>query len=171
MAEEKKGLFKRFFEKVSNWFSPDEDEDEYDEEYEEDAQEEVEEEAVVKTEKPQPKPTKKESTPRKNDDAKSINIRIIKPGDDKSAITTILDSLKGNQVVVVNFEETRSDIRASFADAFAGATYVLGAKYTKLSENTFVLAPNNVSVSPLIAEMAEAASNDSDAPKSYFGSF
>ena len=39
MAEEKKGLFKRFFEKVSNWFSPDEDEDEYDEEYEEDAQE------------------------------------------------------------------------------------------------------------------------------------
>ena len=170
MAEEKNGLFKRLMDKVSNWFSPDEDEDEYEEEYEDVSQEE-EEETVVKTEKPQPKAVKKETAPRKNDDAKSINIRIIKPGDDKSAITTILDSLKGNQVVVVNFEETRNDIRTSFADAFAGATYVLGAKYTQLSEHTFVLAPNNVSVSPLIAEMAEAVSNDSEASRTYFGGF
>ena len=100
-----------------------------------------------------------------------MNIKIIKPGDDKSAITTILDSLKSNQVVVVNFEETRNDIRASFADAFFGAKYVLGANYSKLSESAYVLAPKNVSVSPLIAEMAEAQVENPGTKKTYFGNF
>ncbi len=156
MSEEKKGLWNS----LKDYFSQED----------EDADESYEEEEVPATEVKTHTSAKKESKNVKVDDVKNINIKIIKPGDDKSAITTILDSLKNNQVVVVNFEETRNDIRASFSDAFFGATYVLNANYTKLSESTYVLAPKNVAVSPLIAGMAEAADAKSST-KEYFGSF
>lgn len=157
MSEEKKSLWGS----IKEYFSQDESESSYEEE-------DVSAAAENKPASPSPK---KEAKNVKTDDVKNINIKIIKPGDDKSAITTILDSLKNNQVVVVNFEETRNDIRASFSDAFFGATYVLNANYTKLSESTYVLAPKNVAVSPLIAGMADAASEENNAKKEYFGSF
>lgn len=158
MSEEKKGLWGS----IKDYFSQ---EDESEGSYEE-------EEVVVASEaKTTSTSSKKEAKNTKADDVKNINIKIIKPGDDKSAITTILDSLKNNQVVVVNFEETRMDIRASFSDAFFGATYVLNANYTKLSESTYVLAPKNVAVSPLIAGMAEASAEETSSKKEYFGSF
>lgn len=157
MSEEKKSLWGS----IKEYFSQDESESSYEEE----------DVSAVAENKPASPSPKKETKNVKTDDVKNINIKIIKPGDDKSAITTILDSLKNNQVVVVNFEETRSDIRASFSDAFFGATYVLNANYTKLSESTYVLAPKNVAVSPLIAGMADAASEENNAKKEYFGSF
>ncbi len=158
MSEEKKGLWGS----IKDYFSQ---EDESEASYEE------EEVAVASEAKTASTSIKKETKSTKTDDVKNINIKIIKPGDDKSAITTILDSLKNNQVVVVNFEETRMDIRASFSDAFFGATYVLNANYTKLSESTYVLAPKNVAVSPLIAGIAEASAEETLSKKEYFGSF
>ncbi len=163
MAEEKKS----FFNKVAGWFAPDEDDIEVDGDYEE----VDEDEEVVKPEKPMVKSVKKEMRQTRPEDVKALNIKIIKPGDDKSAVTTILDNLKSGKVVVVNFEETRHDIRASFSDAFFGATYVLNANYSKLSESAYVLAPNNVSVSPLIAEMADNGSEKTSNNKTYFGNF
>jgi FtsZ-interacting cell division protein YlmF len=156
MSEEKKGLWNS----LKDYFSQED----------EDADEAYEEEEVPAADVKPHVSSKKESKVSKVNDVKNINIKIIKPGDDKSAITTILDSLKSNQVVVVNFEETRNDIRTSFSDAFFGATYVLNANYTKLSESTYVLAPKNVAVSPLIAGMAESA-DKTTASKEYFGSF
>jgi FtsZ-interacting cell division protein YlmF len=157
MAEEKKGLIGS----IKDFFSQEEDEDEASYEEEEVSAAESKPVSTFKKESKNSKPA---------DDVKNINIKIIKPGDDKSAITTILDSLKNNQVVVVNFEETRIDIRASFSDAFFGATYVLNANYTKLSESTYVLAPKNVAVSPLIAGIAES-SQENKSNNEYFGSF
>lgn len=158
MAEEKKG----FFGAVKGFLSQDDD---IDESYEE----EVSEPIVTKTSSTS---SKKESKTAKVDEIKNINIKTIKPGDDKGAVATILDSLKNNQVVIVNYEDTRPDIRASFSDAFFGATYVLDAKYTKISETTYSLAPKNVSVSPLIAGMADSSSDDeANHKKEYFDKF
>ncbi len=166
MSEEKKGIFGS----VKNFFSPDPDDEMENEDYEEE-ENEAEYEAPKAKEPFKSSSLKKETKSQKADDLKNLNIRIIKPGDDKTAVTTILDSLKNNQVVVVNFEETRLDVRSSFADAFFGAAYVLNAKYSKLSETTYVLAPKSVSVSPLIAEMAGSSSEETKGTKTYFGSF
>ncbi len=160
MAEEKKGLLDSF----KGLFMQDEENDGADE-----TEVVAENNETVKNSS---KTIKKDTGSAKLEDAKSINIKIIKPGDDKSNVTTILDSLKNNQVVMVNFEDTRPEIRASFADAFFGATYVLGANYTKLSESSYILAPKNVAVSPLITEAAssEPEVNTNSNTRSYFGS-
>ncbi len=167
MSEEKKGIFDSF----KNFFSPDPDDEIENETEEEENETEEEEETPKSKESFKSSSSKKETKSQKADDLKNLNIRIIKPGDDKTAVTTILDSLKNNQVVVVNFEETRLDVRSSFADAFFGAAYVLNAKYSKLSETTYVLAPKSVSVSPLIAEMTGSSSEETKGTKTYFGSF
>ncbi|MBO7253761.1 MAG: cell division protein SepF [Clostridia bacterium] len=158
------------FDSFKNFFSPDPDDEIENEDYEEE-NEAAEEETPKAKESFKSSSSKKETKSQKAEDLKNLNIRIIKPGDDKTAVTTILDSLKNNQVVVVNFEETRLDVRSSFADAFFGAAYVLNAKYSKLSETTYVLAPKSVSVSPLIAEMAGSSSEETKGPKTYFSSF
>jgi FtsZ-interacting cell division protein YlmF len=170
MADEERGFFGKICDTVKNYLSRD---DESDENYENEETEETEaDETSAPAEEQKTTSTKKETKTMKTEDLKNLNIKIIKPGDDKSAITTILDSLKNNQVVVVNFEETRIDVRASFSDAFFGATYVLNANYTKLSETTYVLAPKNVAVSPLISGMADssASSDEFKSSKGYFGS-
>ncbi|MBE6649018.1 MAG: cell division protein SepF [Ruminococcaceae bacterium] len=158
MAEEKKGLF----DSLKGIFMQEEENDGADEAFEA-----TENNDTVKAAS---KAVKKDAGSAKIEDAKSLNIKIIKPGDDKSNITTILDSLKNNQVVMVNFENTRPEIRASFADAFFGATYVLGANYTKLSESSYILAPKNVAVSPLITEAVSSEPETNTNTRSYFGS-
>ena len=53
---------------------------------------------------------------------------------------------KNNQLKVVNFENTSSDIAKRIIDFISGTTYALSGDIKKVGKNVFMCAPNNVSV-------------------------
>lgn len=58
----------------------------------------------------------------------------------------IADHLKNKKPVVINFENTDTDIAKRIIDFVSGTTYALSGNIQKVGNNIFLCAPNNVDV-------------------------
>ena len=58
----------------------------------------------------------------------------------------VANSLRDKIPVIINFEETEHETAKRIVDFISGTTYALNGVIKKVSENVFVCAPNNVTV-------------------------
>ena len=58
----------------------------------------------------------------------------------------VANSLRDKIPVIINFEETETDTAKRIIDFISGTTYALNGEIKKVSQNVFVCAPNNVTV-------------------------
>lgn len=58
----------------------------------------------------------------------------------------VANSLRDKVPVIMNFEETDTEIAKRILDFISGTTYALNGEIKKVSQNVFVCAPNNVTV-------------------------
>lgn len=59
----------------------------------------------------------------------------------------IANYLKDRKPVLINFENTDSDVAMRIVDFVSGTTYALNGEIKKVSHHVFLCAPNNVNVS------------------------
>lgn len=72
----------------------------------------------------------------------------------------IANYLKDRKPVLINFENTDSDVAMKIVDFISGATYALNGEIKKVSHHVFLCAPNNVNV----AYTQETSSINTDLP-------
>jgi cell division inhibitor SepF len=121
------------FKKNTPYFDP------YDE-YESDANEAVSEE---------PKAVKEESASAfggLNIGGSNIELKVVRP-EKYSDATQIADHLLCNRTVVLNLENTDKATSHRLIEFLGGVTYALSGGIKKVANDTFIITPNNVSVS------------------------
>jgi len=59
----------------------------------------------------------------------------------------LVDSLKAKKPVIINLENTETDVARKIFDFLSGATYALNGNVQKVANNIFIFAPENVDVS------------------------
>lgn len=72
-------------------------------------------------------------------------ITTVKPKDFNDA-RTIADCLRSKIPVIINFENTETEEAKRIIDFISGTTYALHGEIKKVSQNVFVCAPSNVTV-------------------------
>lgn len=72
-------------------------------------------------------------------------ITTIKPKDYSDA-QTIANCLRDKIPVVINFEDTETEEAKRVIDFISGTTYALNGAIKKVSQNVFICAPDNVTV-------------------------
>lgn len=72
-------------------------------------------------------------------------ITTIKPKDFSDA-QTVANCLRDKIPVVVNFEDTDTEEAKRIIDFISGTTYAVDGVIKKVSQNVFICAPNNVTV-------------------------
>lgn len=70
---------------------------------------------------------------------------LIKPERFETA-AEIADHLRDKRAVLVNLETTPKDVTRRLVDFLSGVTYAIRGKITRVSANTFIITPPNVSV-------------------------
>ena len=74
-----------------------------------------------------------------------LKVMVIEPVSFDDA-QQVADYIRNHKPVVVNFENTNSDIAKRIIDFISGTTYALSGDIKKVGKNVFMCAPNNVSV-------------------------
>lgn len=77
--------------------------------------------------------------------ANQLKVMVIEPVSFDDA-QQVADHIRNHKPVVVNFENTNSDIAKRIIDFISGTTYALSGDIKKVGKNVFMCAPNNVSV-------------------------
>ena len=76
---------------------------------------------------------------------KSVSVVVVEPiGFDE--VQKMADSLRNNQPVVINFENTDNDVRKRIVDFISGTIYALDGSLRKVGRNIMVCAPQNVEI-------------------------
>lgn len=65
----------------------------------------------------------------------------------------IVDDLRANKAVVLNFEQLDLDVKRQIFDFVSGALYALDGKIQKVNKDIFVLAPENVEIDGVREEL------------------
>lgn len=81
----------------------------------------------------------------KTKSANQLKVMVIEPVSFDDA-QQVADHIRNHKPVVVNFENTNSDIAKRIIDFISGTTYALSGDIKKVGKNVFMCAPNNVSV-------------------------
>lgn len=74
-----------------------------------------------------------------------MKVMVIEPVSFDDA-QQVADHIRNHKPVVVNFENTNSDIAKRIIDFISGTTYALSGDIKKVGKNVFMCAPDNVSV-------------------------
>lgn len=138
---------KRFF-----GFGDDYEYDDYEERYEE----EVATEAPVESQ-----PVKSVRTRRSSNNVVNLHtdgnmvITVHEPlSYDESPL--IVDDLKANKAVVLNFEQLDIEVKREIFDFVNGALYAIEGKIQKVNKDIFILAPHSVEIDGLKEELQNA---------------
>lgn len=65
----------------------------------------------------------------------------------------IVDDLKENKAVVLNFEQLDIEVKREIFDFVNGALYAIEGKIQKVNKDIFILAPNNIAIDGLKEEL------------------
>ncbi|MDQ0507729.1 Cell division protein SepF [Aedoeadaptatus ivorii] len=65
----------------------------------------------------------------------------------------IVDDLKENKAVVLNFEQLDLEVKREIFDFVNGALYAIEGKIQKVNKDIFILAPNNIAIDGLKEEL------------------
>ena len=85
------------------------------------------------------------STNNTNVVARQMNVIVIEPLSFDDA-QQVADYLKNKKPVIVNFENTDSEVAKRIIDFISGTTYALSGDIKKVGNNVFLCAPSNVDV-------------------------
>jgi cell division inhibitor SepF len=100
------------------------------------------------------------STNNTNVVARQMNVIVIEPLSFDDA-QQVADYLKNKKPVVVNFENTDSEVAKRIIDFISGTTYALSGDIKKVGNNVFLCAPSNVDVT---YTQQENKASDTDMP-------
>ena len=76
---------------------------------------------------------------------KQVRVVVIEPVNFDDA-QKVADYLRTNQPVVINFEDTDSDVRKRIIDFVSGTIYALSGSMKKIGSSILVCAPQNVDI-------------------------
>lgn len=65
----------------------------------------------------------------------------------------VVDDLRENKAVVLNFEQLEVDVKKAIFDFVSGAVYALDGKLQKVNKDIFVIAPSKVEIDGLKEEL------------------
>lgn len=74
-----------------------------------------------------------------------LKVMVVEPASFDDA-QQVADHIRNHKPVVVNFENTNSEIAKRIIDFISGTTYALSGDIKKVGKNVFMCAPSNVSV-------------------------
>jgi len=97
-----------------------------------------------------------------NDMQSSVEIKVIKPGENFNSVSQIADLLMNNKTVVLNLEETNKEIARRLIDFLKGVSYAIKGDLKRISERTFIITPSNAVVSNEQIKQETGERRDSD---------
>lgn len=103
---------------------------------------------------------------RKNEDklismpltSKQVKVIVIEPANFDDA-QSVADYLRKNQPVVINFEDTDSEIAKRIIDFVSGTIYALNGSMKKIGRSILVCAPQNVDIDEAKANYTDRGGN------------
>lgn len=90
-----------------------------------------------------------------------MQVVLVKPNHFEE-VKSIVDYLNDGKTVVLNLEETPTDVQRRIVDFLSGAAYAIGGNMRKVAKCTFMVASRGVDV------MGELLPDDYDEGKIYF---
>ncbi|MBE6810071.1 MAG: cell division protein SepF [Ruminococcaceae bacterium] len=90
-----------------------------------------------------------------------MQVVLVKPNHFEE-VKSIVDYLNEGKTVVLNLEETPTDVQRRIVDFLSGAAYAIGGNMRKVAKCTFMVASRGVDV------MGELMADDYDEGKIYF---
>lgn len=90
--------------------------------------------------------------------AKQVKVIVIEPVNFDDA-QKVADYLRKNQPVVINFEDTDSDVMKRIIDFVSGTIYALNGSLKKIGRSIIVAAPQNVDIDAANNSYAERGGN------------
>ena len=92
----------------------------------------------------------------------SVEIKVVKPGENFNSVAKIADLLINNKTVVLNLEETNKEIARRLIDFLKGVSYAIKGDLRRISERTFIITPSNtvVSAEQIMQESGERRDSD-----------
>lgn len=101
---------------------------------------------------PQPRPMQEGHRPdyamdnlRDDFDQPMPNVIITSPTS-YSDVKSLIDCLKSNQAIIVDFEKIDDRIAQRILDYFSGALYALGGSHQRISESIFLITPGGMKI-------------------------
>lgn len=80
-------------------------------------------------------------------DEPSVHFILFKPDAfEDTVIKAMVDELRKNNTVIINVEDTNKDVSRRIVDFLGGSAYALRGKVSRISEDTFIVMPHNVSL-------------------------
>jgi cell division inhibitor SepF len=80
-----------------------------------------------------------------------VQMKLVSPRSFNDA-QKVADEFKSSRPVILNMQDTDTDLARRLIDFASGLTYALGGGMQKIADQTFLLTPENVSVSAAEAE-------------------
>ncbi len=94
----------------------------------------------------------------------ALELKVVKPEKFEDA-SAIADHLLDKRTVVLNLEETNSEVARRLIDFLSGVAYSIDGNLKKVADHTFVITPNNVVLS------ADKAAKKQQTKQDTFGDF
>jgi len=91
----------------------------------------------------------------------SAELKVVKPEDCKSE-REIADHLINRKTVILNLEDTNKETARRLLDFLRGVAYAIQGQIERVSERTFVIAPNNVGISSEQLKEEQHRNNNTD---------
>jgi len=91
----------------------------------------------------------------------SAELKVVKPEDYKS-VAEIADHLLNKRTVILNLDETNKETARRLIDFLRGVAYAIQGQLERVSERTYVIAPNNVVISPEQIKAEHNRNNNTD---------
>ena len=95
----------------------------------------------------------------------SAELKLVKPADYENP-SQIADHVLNRRMVILNLEDTNKETARRLLDYLRGVAYAIQGQVKRVSESTFVIAPNNINISP--DKIREEARRESDSNESIY---
>ena len=99
-----------------------------------------------------------------NDMKSSVEIKVIKP-ENFDSVARIAELLMNKKMIVLNLEETNKEIGRRLLDFLKGVCFAIGGQVKPASEKTWILTPNNASIT------SDAAKNEENGERRDSGGY
>jgi len=76
----------------------------------------------------------------------ALELKVVKPEKFEDA-SSIADHLLNKRTIVLNLEDTNSEVARRLIDFLSGVAYSIDGNLKKVADHTFVITPNNVVLS------------------------
>lgn len=76
----------------------------------------------------------------------SLELKVVRP-DGFDNVTSIADYLLSKKTVVLNLDDTNNEATRRLLDFLTGVAYAINGNIKKASKSTYIITPNNVSIS------------------------